>query len=346
MSKTQNVRISRVTLLPSIEALDNEMKIPNSIDEHVLSHRKKVENILSFKDSRLMIIAGPCSVHNPEEILEYGRRLTALHTKYQDKLFIVMRAYYEKPRSGLGWKGLISDPYLNGSCDMVHGLNLARKSSLSLVSMGLPLATEAVDVQLISYVSRFMSWVCVGARTSESQPHREMASGLSMPVGFKNGMDGTAESAINAVHFSRNSHKFFGVTHDGRLGILTGDGNPFGHVVLRGGKTGPNYHNDSVMSVARGLPDIGVVIDSSHGNSGKDYRKQGMAFREVLRQKIAGKPVVGIMLESNLYEGKQPFKEGCDVASLRSGVSITDSCIGWKETEALLAEAYNSLPLS
>jgi 3-deoxy-7-phosphoheptulonate synthase len=305
----------------------------------VLQGRAAIEAILSRRDARKIVVVGPCAVYDPEAALEYARRLAALAHQVRDSILVVMRVYFEKPRTTTGWKGLINDPRLDDSFHVEEGLCIARKLLLDVAELGLPIATEALDPIVPQYIGDLISWTAIGARTAESQTHREMASGLSSPVGFKNGTDGNILVAIQGIVSAMQPHRFLGINQDGQCCVIQTSGNRYGHLVLRGAKT-PNYDEQSVAAAALLMTQNGmepsIIVDCSHGNSNKDHKRQGHVFRAVLEQIRNGSPsVVGWMLESNLHEGKQDLAH----KPLKYGVSITDSCISWEETEGLIKEA-------
>jgi 3-deoxy-7-phosphoheptulonate synthase len=292
-------------------------------------------------DQRLLVIVGPCSVHDVAAAQEYATAIAAAHHRFKADLEVVMRVYFEKPRTTVGWKGLINDPHLDGSYDINTGLRRARGLLLHLAELGLPAATELLDPVVPQYIADLISWTAIGARTTESQTHREMASGLSMPIGFKNGTDGSASTAINAMEAAAKPHHFLGISQQGNAAIVSTTGNPDGHLVLRGGKGGPNYGPEAVAAAAaqlaaEGLP-ARLMVDCSHGNSNKDYRRQGEVLRQVAEQVAGGSlHVMGVMLESHLVEGSQ--KIPTDLSQLTYGQSITDACIALDTTLALLDE--------
>ncbi len=308
--------------------------------ETVLSAREAVRDALHGRDAnRLVLIVGPCSLHDPEAALEYARRLLPLAKETADDLIVVMRTYFEKPRTTVGWKGLINDPHLDGSCDVPEGLLLARRLLLEINGLGLPCASEVLDPVTPQYLADLLSWAAIGARTTESQTHREMASGLSMPVGFKNGTAGDLQSALNGIDSAAEPHSFLGINPEGVSSVIKTKGNPDRHVVLRGGPQ-PNYRAAEVAqaaaaTAARGLA-RGVMVDCSHDNSGKDHERQAEVCRAVLEQARApGSGLLGLMLESNLFPGRQDWQ----AKPRKYGVSITDACIGFEETETLVREA-------
>lgn len=294
----------------------------------------------------MLIVVGPCSIHDEAAAMEYARRLTAVAQRVSDRILVVMRVYFEKPRTTIGWKGLINDPHLDGSFDVSAGIHKAREILLRINEMGMPCATEMLDPITPQYTADLVTWASLGARTTESQTHRQMASGLSMPVGFKNGTDGNLQVAIDAMEAARHPHAFLGIDADGQTCIVNTTGNPDGQLILRGGRSGPNYGPEHIaearaMLVKRNL-EPHILVDCSHANSNKDYRNQPAVMRNVVQQRIDGNhDILGLMIESNLNEGSQPL--GADPKALKYGVSITDSCIGWEQTESLLEEACAAL---
>ena len=332
--------------LPTPAEFEAELPIPPGVLDTVVRGRRAIEEILSGRDERLLLIAGPCSIHDERSAMEYAQRLAVLAREIEDRVLVVMRVYFEKPRTTVGWKGLIYDPDLDGSFNIAAGLRRARQLLIEIGDLGLPTGTEFLDPIAPQYLADLISWVAVGARTTESQTHRQMASGLSMPVGFKNSTDGNIEVAVNALLSAREPHAFLGIDREGRTCTVQTSGNPYGHIVLRGGSDGPNYDSDTVGETYRQLEGAdltpAVLVDCSHANSGKDHRRQSIAFRDVIAQRAAGDAgIVGLMLESHLNEGNQSL--GDDISALRYGVSITDACIGWDETVELLREAADSL---
>ena len=314
------------------------------VDERVVGTvtlgRREVENILTGKDSRMLVIVGPCSIHDVESAREYAEKLSALRTELQHDFCLIMRVYFEKPRTTTGWKGFINDPHLDDTYDIEHGLFHARKLLLEINEMGLPAATEFLDPITPQYVADVVSWAAIGARTIESQTHRQMASGLSMPVGFKNSTDGRLNVAVDAIRSAMHPHSFLGIDQDGYSSVITTKGNPFGHLVLRGGEK-PNYDAESVAHAESWIGKAGLepslLVDCSHANSGKKHERQLAVWANILKQKMEGnKSIVGVMIESNLFCGNQPFPE--DPEKLRYGVSITDECLSWDETERILRE--------
>lgn len=303
--------------------------------------RERIQAILHGRDRRMLVIVGPCSVHDVAAAKEYATEIAALRERHAAELEVVMRVYFEKPRTTVGWKGLINDPHLDGSYDINTGLRLARDLLLHVAEMGLPAATELLDPIVPQYIADLISWTAIGARTTESQTHREMASGLSMPIGFKNGTDGSVTTAIHAMQAAARPHHFLGINKEGCASIVTTTGNPDGHVVLRGGKRGTNYHPEAIEEVAVALERDGlpcrVMVDCSHGNSNKDYRRQGEVLAQVAEQVRGGSShVMGVMLESHLVAGNQ--KIPADLSELTYGQSITDACIDLTTTAGLLEQ--------
>ena len=349
MRSTRDVNVRSFEPLPTPNEVLEALPITPAAAQTVARSRDEIAAIISGRDRRLLVIAGPCSIHDPVSGAEYARRLKIVADRCQDKIMTVMRVYFEKPRTTVGWKGLVYDPHLNGSSDITRGLRIARRFLLTLGDMGLPAATEFVDPITPQYFADLVSWGAIGARTAESQTHREMASGLSMPVGFKNGTGGSVQLAVDGVITARAKHAFLGVDADGRACIVNTTGNPACHIVLRGGSQAPNYEASAIQDALRRLKkaglEEGLIVDCSHSNSEKDYKRQGVAFRDVLHQRGDGNAgIKGIMLESHLFSGSQKLDER-DPSHLAYGISITDACIGWEETEELFEEAYLSLDL-
>lgn len=338
------IESSKVLLTP--QEIQERLPINDREAETVFQGRRDIENIIDGNDKRKFIVVGPCSIHDVNLALEYAKKLKKLSDLVRDKLLLVMRVYFEKPRTTVGWKGLINDPDIDGSFQIEKGLLTARQLLLNIAQIGLPTATEALDPITPQYLSDLISWSAIGARTIESQTHREMASGLSTPLGFKNGTDGNIEVALNAMEAARSSHCFLGMNEKGEASILTTKGNEYGQIILRGGGGKTNYDFETVKQVElqlkeRGLPQE-IVIDCSHGNSSKDHRKQKEVFANVIDQIVAGdSAIVGLMLESNINEGNQPIPD--DIRDLKYGISITDKCINWSETEEIILQAYDKL---
>ena len=345
MKSTDDLRIKGYQPLTAPDILKKEIPVSTRAKETVVFGRQTIENILRKKDRRLLVIVGPCSIHDEKAAIEYAARLNTLRKKVTDTLFVVMRVYFEKPRTTVGWKGLINDPYLDGTCDMTDGLRKARGLLTQINKMGLPAATEMLDTITAQYVADLVSWSAIGARTSESQTHRELASGLSMPVGFKNSTDGNLSSAINALMAARAPQSFLGIDQDGKTCVVKTNGNPWVHIVLRGGKR-PNYDPISLEEarlklIEKDLPET-LMVDCSHANSMKKYQGQAVVWKSVIGQYLAeNEALIGLMLESNLHEGNQKFSG--DVSSLKYGVSITDECISWETTEQLLLWAHEKI---
>jgi len=343
---TQNLHVKEAQRLLTPRALKSELPAIEAVNRAVVASRERVTRILNQKDSRLLVVVGPCSIHDVTSALEYGARLNALRNELREQVEIVMRVYFEKPRTTIGWKGLINDPHLDGSYDIDTGLKRARRLLLELTAMGLPTATEFLDPIIPQYIDDLVTWAAIGARTTESQTHREMASGLSMPVGFKNGTDGSLQIALDAMISARSSHSFLGIDQDGVTSIIRTTGNPVGHIVLRGGRTRPNYDATSLAEAEEhltkaGLPPV-LMVDCSHANSGKQHTRQEEVWRSVIGQRVEGnRAIIGIMVESYLEEGNQPFPR--PLAELRYGVSITDACLGWEATERMLRWAHERL---
>jgi 3-deoxy-7-phosphoheptulonate synthase len=331
--------------LPSALQLKQQLPLATALSQQVDTHRRAVRAILDGEDSRLLVIVGPCSIHDPVSALEYAANLARLAHEVSDSMLLVMRAYVEKPRTTVGWKGLAYDPDLDGSDDMAAGLNLSRELMREMLRLGLPIATELLQPMAAGYFDDLLSWVAIGARTTESQIHREMASGLGMPVGFKNGTDGGVGIACDAMRSAAHPHRHFGVDSQGHPAIVQTQGNPDTHLVLRGGHRGPNYDRQSVAQIHDDLTRLKIpariMVDCSHANSGKDPLRQPQVFNDVLEQRLQGnRALIGMMLESHLFEGCQPLGP-----AMRYGVSVTDGCLGWEATEQLLRQADRSLRL-
>lgn len=326
----------------------DEISASDGAYETVAKGRQAIEKILDGEDDRLFVVVGPCSIHDIDAAMDYAKRLKALSDRVAEHFFLVMRVYFEKPRTTVGWKGLINDPDMDDSFHVEKGLKIARQLLIDLAELGLPTATEALDPIVPQYISDLISWTAIGARTTESQTHREMASGLSTPVGFKNGTDGNIEVALNAMKSSLTPHHFLGVDSEGRIAIYKTKGNPYSHVVLRGGKE-PNCDPESIANCLEELANAKlrqkIIVDCSHGNSNKNHENQPKVFDQVLDQVIAGnKAICGMMLESNLHEGNQKIPE--DLSQLQYGVSVTDKCIDWESTEELFLRGQENLSRS
>jgi 3-deoxy-7-phosphoheptulonate synthase len=341
-----NVHVASQDVLLTPEEVKRRIPMSSTAHNTVLDARLTVENILDRRDHRLMVVAGPCSIHDPAAALDYAQRLKRLSDEVSDTLYIVMRVYFEKPRTTTGWKGLINDPHMNDSFDIEEGLQLARKVLMQINELGLPAGTEALDPISPQYLSDLITWSAIGARTTESQTHREMASGLSTPVGFKNGTDGGLQVAINALLSVSNPHSFLGINQDGQVAVIRTKGNRYGHIVLRGGAKGPNYDSVTIALVeqelARNSLAANIMVDCSHANSNKDASLQPLVMNDVVHQIMEGnQSIVGTMLESNINAGNQPIP--ADLSQLKYGVSVTDACIDWATTEKLLREARQKL---
>lgn len=341
MQKVNNLRVSSLRRVQSPMDLKMHLPLTERARDVVVAGREAVENIILRRDPRLLIIVGPCSIHDPAGARDYAARLLRLREKYLGQAEIIMRVYFEKPRTTIGWKGLIHDPHLDGSRDMELGLRTARELLLGIVDSGLPAATEFLDPLVPQYISDLVSWAAIGARTTESQTHRELASGLSMPVGFKNGTDGELQTALDAMKSARAAHSFLGIDQDGFTSVVHSTGNPMGHLVLRGGRGRTNYDPASIADAGARLAKAGLpqalMVDCSHANSGKEHTRQEIVWESILAQRrtTPSGVIIGAMLESNLEEGNQDIPK--DLSELRYGVSITDACLSWSQTEALLA---------
>jgi len=337
----ENQNIVEMSPLAIPRAVKAKLPITETAASVVIQTRQAIGDILHGRDcDRLLVVVGPCSIHDPEAAYEYAGHLKQVADATRDRLLIIMRTYFEKPRTTVGWKGLINDPQLDGSCDIATGVELARTILLIINNRGVPCASELLDPVTPQYIADLVSWAAIGARTTESQTHREMASGVSMPVGFKNSTEGNLQIAINAMIAASQPHYFVGINVDGATSIIKTRGNPDRHLVLRGGGGKPNYGSEDVAAAEAAVASEGIarpiMVDCSHDNSGKDYRRQVPVAREVLRQFLEGRhSILGLMLESNLNAGNQSWQPGSPLAY---GTSITDACLGWGETEALLYE--------
>ena len=339
MSASQDLNIVSQEVLITPIKLQEELPISDLAAQTVTKGRDTVRKILNREDNRLIVVIGPCSIHDPKAAIDYAKRLKVLAEQVRDSLYIVMRVYFEKPRTTTGWKGLINDPHMNDSFKIQEGLHVGRKLLLDIAELGLPAATEALDPISPQYLQDLISWSAIGARTTESQTHREMASGLSSAVGFKNGTDGGLTVAINALKSVSSPHRFLGINKDGEVSIITTKGNPYGHVVLRGGNGKPNYDSVSVTMCEQNLEKAGVssniMIDCSHANSNKDHNLQPLVLDNIANQIQEGnKSIIGVMVESNIGAGNQKIPE--NLADLKYGVSVTDACVDWETTETML----------
>jgi 3-deoxy-7-phosphoheptulonate synthase len=346
MKRTNNLNVRGMTPIIAPSDLKQVFPLSELAAEFVSAAREEVKEVMSGRSGRLMAVVGPCSIHDPDAALDYARRLARLAQEVRGELLVVMRVYFEKPRTTIGWKGLINDPDLNGTHQISKGLGVARRLLCSITDLGLPVATEMLDPITPQYLSDLVSWAAIGARTTESQPHREMASGLSFPVGFKNGTDGNLQIAIDGMAAARHPHSFLGVNHEGRTSVVQTTGNADVHIVLRGGNNEPNYSVAHVRQTEELLHRVSlpraIMVDCSHANSGKHPERQEGVLREVLDQIIGGaSSLFGVMIESNLEAGSQPIPK--HLSHLRYGVSITDACVGWEATERMLREAAERL---
>ncbi len=346
MQKLININIKGSYPIPTPDEIRSQLLASEKSLTTVLKGRQTIQEILDDKDPRLFLVVGPCSIHDAKAALEYARRLKSLADRVAKRFYLVMRVYFEKPRTTVGWKGLINDPHMDDSFKIEEGLKVARRLLLEITEMGLPASTEALDPIVPQYLSEFISWSAIGARTTESQTHREMSSGLSMPVGFKNGTDGNIQVAINAMQSALTPHHFLGIDGKGRINVFMTKGNPYSHVVLRGADSGPNYDPESITRCEKALEKHGlrkkILIDCSHGNSNKDHRKQAAVFGSVIDQILAGRrSICGFMVESNLSEGNQ--KIPANLSELKYGVSVTDKCLDWETTETMILKGFKKL---
>lgn len=337
----QTGRTTRALLSP--QQLRQQLPLSTQLAQRVQQQREQVRAIINGEDHRLLVVIGPCSIHNIDEAIEYAERLAVLAEQVSDHMLLAMRVYIEKPRTTVGWKGLLYDPHLDGSADMAQGLQLSRQLMLHTLELNLPVTTELLQPLTASYFDDLLSWAAIGARTSESQIHREMVSGLQLPVGFKNGTDGSVGIALDAMRSAAHIHQHFGLDLDGRAALVETSGNPDTHLVLRGGHQGPNYDPQSIAQACSAMREAGLevslMVDCSHANSGKDPQLQPQVLQSVLQQRAAGeRSLRAVMLESNLMDGQQAL---CD--NLQYGVSITDGCLGWNKTEQMLLDAAQAL---
>ena len=345
MQKIQDLHVLASEPLVAPTVLKRQLPVDEAIVRTVVEARETIRAILSGRDRRLLCIVGPCSIHDPSAAMEYAQRLRALKDEVAERIFLVMRVYFEKPRTTIGWKGLINDPHMDDSCDMREGLAIARRLLIDVNRLGLAAGTEMLDPITPQYIADLIAWSAIGARTTESQTHREMASGLSMPVGFKNSTEGNLQVAVQAIQSARRPHSFLGITQDGLTAIVRTSGNPDTHVVLRGGRT-PNFDassiGDCVAMLAKAKLEPRLMVDCSHAQTGKDYRVQPQVFDALIQQVRGGSSaIMGVMLESNLEAGNQA--PNADRAKLRYGVSVTDPCIDWPTTEDCLRNAAGRL---
>ncbi|MBU2897822.1 3-deoxy-7-phosphoheptulonate synthase [Vibrio hepatarius] len=344
-SELSNINIIEEQVLITPEELKVKFPLSDSARHFIQQSRQAISDIIHKKDHRLLVVCGPCSIHDIDAAKDYARRLKVLSEQLGDQIYLVMRVYFEKPRTTIGWKGLINDPQLDGSFDIEQGLHVGRRLLVDLAEMEIPLATEALDPISPQYLADTFSWAAIGARTTESQTHREMASGLSMPIGFKNGTDGSLSTAINAMQAASSSHRFMGISREGQVAQLTTQGNTNGHIILRGGKQ-TNYDSVSVTECEQEMEksglEVSLMVDCSHANSCKDFRRQPLVAEDVIHQICEGnQSIIGLMIESHINEGNQASNIALN--DMKYGVSITDACINWETTEALLRHAYTEL---
>ena len=340
-----NIHVSSETVLVTPEALKQELPVSPHALQVIRQSRQEIADIIHQRDHRLLVICGPCSIHDIKAAKEYALRLKKLQQELSDSLYIVMRVYFEKPRTTVGWKGLINDPFLDDSFNIEQGLRMARQLLIDFAEMELPMGTEALDPISPQYLGEFFSWSAIGARTTESQTHREMASGLSMPVGFKNSTNGSLDTAIDALKAAASGHRFMGINQAGQVAVIKTEGNPDGHIIMRGGSSS-NYDSVQIALAEAKLKKAGVnqslMVDCSHSNSNKDFTRQPMVAADVMNQIVEGnQSIIGIMLESHLNEGNQP--SSLDASEMQYGVSITDACINWETTETLLRKLAEKL---
>ncbi|TGD75331.1 3-deoxy-7-phosphoheptulonate synthase [Mangrovimicrobium sediminis] len=338
-NEVHNINVDSQVVLVTPEELWATLPMSDAVQQTVADSRQVIWDILDRKDHRMFVVVGPCSIHDTAAAMDYARRLKALADELSDTLYIVMRVYFEKPRTTVGWKGLVNDPYLDDSFKIEEGLHIGRKLLLDILEMGLPTATEALDPISPQYLQDLISWSAIGARTTESQTHREMASGLSSAVGFKNGTDGGLTVATNALNSVSRPHRFLGINRKGQVAVFTTSGNAYGHIVLRGGSSGPNYDSVHIRLCEEALEKAklakNIMVDCSHANSNKQPDLQPLVVENVGNQVVEGnQSIVGLMIESNIHGGNQSIPE--DLSQLKYGVSVTDGCIGWDETEACL----------
>ncbi|MBN7797695.1 3-deoxy-7-phosphoheptulonate synthase [Parahaliea mediterranea] len=341
-----NINVASQDVLVTPEQLKASLPMTQAVQDTVTGSRQVIWDILDRKDPRLFVVVGPCSIHDPAAAMDYARRLRDLADELADTLYIVMRVYFEKPRTTVGWKGLINDPHLDDSFKIEEGLQLGRKLLLDILELGLPTSTEALDPISPQYLQDLISWSAIGARTTESQTHREMASGLSSAVGFKNGTDGSLTVAMNALNSVANPHRFLGINHEGQVSVYTTKGNRYGHVVLRGGSSGPNYDSVHIKLCEEALTKAklpgNIMVDCSHANSNKQPELQPLVVENVANQILEGnRSIVGLMIESNLKAGNQSIPQ--DLSELEYGVSVTDGCIDWETTASCLREMRDKL---
>lgn len=346
MDQLNNLNVAAQTLLPTPAEIRAQLPADENAQRTVIDGRNTLRNILDHKDPRKFLVVGPCSIHDLDAAMEYAKRLKQLSLKVENQFFIIMRVYFEKPRTSTGWKGFINDPHMDDSFHIEEGLVKGRQLLLDLAAMGMPAGTEALDPIMPQYISDLITWTAIGARTTESQTHRELASGLSTPVGFKNGTDGSIEVAVNAMKSASSPHSFLGINSSGQSAIIRTKGNSYGHLVLRGGNDKPNYDSVSIALCEKQLEQSGLspslVVDCSHANSSKKPELQPLVLENCINQVVEGnQSIVGMMLESNLEAGNQPIPK--DLSQLKHGVSVTDACIDWETTERAILSAADKL---
>lgn len=344
--KADDLNIEAIDALMTPQQLKADLPLQGEALASVRDARQSIFNILDRKDPRLFVVVGPCSIHDPEAAIDYAKRLKVLADEVKDTIYLVMRVYFEKPRTSVGWKGLINDPFMDDTFQIEEGLRIGRRLLLDIVGMGLPASTEALDPISPQYLQDLISWSAIGARTTESQTHREMSSGLSSAVGFKNGTDGGLTVAMNAMQSVSHPHRFLGISKEGQVAVVKTKGNPYAHVVLRGGNTGPNYDSVHVAqaedALRKGGVNTNIMIDCSHANSNKDPSIQSLVLKDVTHQILEGnQSIIGLMLESNINFGNQKIPK--DLSELQYGVSVTDACIDWAETERSIREMATKL---
>lgn len=350
MQKLDGINVKAIEPLLSPRELKEKFSMDDEVRKVIFQGREAIRNILDSKDDRLLVIMGPCSVHDPKAAIEYAEKIKKISDDVKNEVFVVMRVYFEKPRTTIGWKGLITDPQIDGKDDMPTGLLTARKLLLDVARIGLPCGTEFLDPIVPQYISDLISWAAIGARTTESQTHRQMASGLSMPVGFKNSTNGNIQVAVDAMQSAISMHSFLGIDDQGRTSVVRTKGNSWGHIILRGGHNLTNYDPTAIADAVSKLQSTNLkptlMVDCSHANSGKKFERQEVVWKSILEQRAQGnKNLVGMMLESNLFEGNQKLPKTLDehtFSELKYGVSITDACVGLKQTEELLHLAAES----
>ncbi len=345
MKPTQDLHIKEIVPLIPPRMLKSDLPLSETCAETIVNVRDSIKGILLKEDKRMLVVVGPCSIHDEDTALEYARKIRIICDRVADTLLVLMRVYFEKPRTTTGWKGMINDPHMDGSCNISIGLRRARQLLVQITGMGVPVATELLDPIVPQYIADLVSWTAIGARTTESQTHREMASGLSMPVGYKNSTDGSLTAAVNAMQSAMSPHSFVGIDQDGQTCVVKTTGNRWGHLVMRGGDR-PNYDPTSIREACLQLSEKklckAIMVDCSHANSGKRHQWQEIVWKSVIDQRLAGNDTLtGLMLESNLHEGNQKIPE--DLTKLRRGVSVTDACIGWQDTERILLETHERL---